>query len=77
MRFMNAAFSHPAHQCILGFQVCGGRGYMRESPLERLYRDIRVDRIWEGTSEIQRLIIGNEIAKRGVEGLLEIGGIRD
>ena len=39
-------------------QILGGRGYMRENPCERLYRDIRVDRIWEGTSEIQRLIVG-------------------
>ncbi len=51
-------------------QVFGGRGYMREFPVERLYRDIRVDRIWEGTSEIQRLIVSNEISKRGLEGLL-------
>ena len=51
-------------------QIFGGRGYMREQPVERLYRDLRVDRIWEGTSEIQRLIIGNEIAKRGLDGLL-------
>ena len=35
-------------------QVLGGRGYMRENPVERLYRDLRVDRIWEGTIEIQR-----------------------
>ena len=34
-------------------QIHGGRGYMRENPCERLYRDLRVDRIWEGTSEIQ------------------------
>jgi acyl-CoA dehydrogenase len=54
-------------------QVLGGRGYMRENPCERLYRDIRVDRIWEGTSEIQRLIIGNEVAKRGLDGVLGIG----
>lgn len=46
-------------------QVHGGRGYMREEPVERLYRELRVDRIWEGTSEIQRQIIGNELAKRG------------
>jgi butyryl-CoA dehydrogenase len=54
-------------------QILGGRGYMRENPCERLYRDIRVDRIWEGTSEIQRLIIGNEVAKRGLDGVLAFG----
>jgi alkylation response protein AidB-like acyl-CoA dehydrogenase len=46
-------------------QVFGGRGYMREQPVERLYRELRVDRIWEGTSEIQRLVVGNELRKRG------------
>ncbi len=51
-------------------QIFGGRGYMREYAVERLYRDIRVDRIWEGTSEMQRLIIANEIAKRGLDDLL-------
>jgi acyl-CoA dehydrogenase len=51
-------------------QLFAGRGYMRDHPVERLYRDIRVDRIWEGTSEIQRLIIANEIRKRGLDGLL-------
>ena len=51
-------------------QILGGRGYMRENPCERLYRDIRVDRIWEGTSEIQRLIVANEVAKRGLDGVL-------
>ena len=55
-------------------QVLGGRGYMRDSPVERLYRDIRVDRIWEGTSEIQRIIIAGEIAKRGLTSLLDIAG---
>ncbi|MDI1345478.1 MAG: acyl-CoA/acyl-ACP dehydrogenase [Pseudolabrys sp.] len=47
-------------------QVLGGRGYMRENAVERLYRDVRVDRIWEGTSEIQRAIIGGQIGKRGM-----------
>ncbi len=48
-------------------QILGGRGYMRENPVERLYRDLRVDRIWEGTSEIQKAIIGGQIRKRGLE----------
>jgi alkylation response protein AidB-like acyl-CoA dehydrogenase len=46
-------------------QIFGGRGYMRENPVERLNRDVRVDRIWEGTSEIQRMIIGGQLARRG------------
>ncbi|HJV04851.1 MAG TPA: acyl-CoA dehydrogenase [Actinomycetota bacterium] len=46
-------------------QVHGGRGYMRENPVERLWRELRVDRIWEGTSEIQRAAILNELRKRG------------
>ena len=46
-------------------QIFGGRGYMREFPVERMWRELRVDRIWEGTSEIQRLVIGNELRKRG------------
>ena len=48
-------------------QILGGRGCLRENPVERLYRDIRVERIWEGTSEIQRVIIGGQIRKRGLE----------
>ena len=48
-------------------QVFGGRGYMRENPAERFFRELRVDRIWEGTSEIQRLIIARALEKRGVD----------
>jgi acyl-CoA dehydrogenase len=48
-------------------QLHGGRGYMRENPVERLWREVRVDRIWEGTSEIQRAILLNELRKRGSE----------
>jgi acyl-CoA dehydrogenase len=47
-------------------QIFGGRGYMTENPAERYYRELRVDRIWEGTSEIQRLIIARGMLKRGV-----------
>jgi acyl-CoA dehydrogenase len=47
-------------------QVFGGRGYMREFPAERFFRELRVDRIWEGTSEIQRLIVARALEKRGV-----------
>ena len=57
----------------LAASEAGGRGYMRENACERLYRDLRVDRIWEGTSEIQRLIVGNEVAKRGLDGVLAYG----
>ncbi len=48
-------------------QVFGGRGYMRENPAERYFRELRVDRIWEGTSEIQRLIIARSLERRGVD----------
>jgi alkylation response protein AidB-like acyl-CoA dehydrogenase len=51
-------------------QVFGGRGYMRENVAERFYRELRVERIWEGTSEIQRAIIGGRMAKAGVAGLV-------
>lgn len=46
-------------------QVFGGRGYMRENVAERFYRELRVERIWEGTSEIQRAIIARQLIKRG------------
>jgi alkylation response protein AidB-like acyl-CoA dehydrogenase len=52
-------------------QIHGGRGYDRAYAVERLYRELRVDRIWEGTSEIQRLIIAGELVKRGT-GVLDL-----
>jgi len=51
-------------------QVFGGRGYMREFPAERYLRELRVDRIWEGTSEIQRLVIARALEKRGVDAVV-------
>ncbi len=50
-------------------QVFGGRGYMRENVAERFFRELRVERIWEGTSEIQRMIIARQMAKRGPSAL--------
>ena len=50
-------------------QVFGGRGYMRENVAERFFRELRVERIWEGTSEVQRAIIADQMAKRGVRAL--------
>jgi alkylation response protein AidB-like acyl-CoA dehydrogenase len=52
-------------------QVFGGRGYMTEHPVERHFRELRVDRIWEGTSEIQRVIIARGLFKRGVAPYLD------
>ena len=52
-------------------QIFGGRGYMRENVAERMYRELRVERIWEGASEIQRIIIGRQLMLRGPQALLE------
>jgi acyl-CoA dehydrogenase len=50
-------------------QIFGGRGYMRENCAERFSRELRVDRIWEGASEVQRMIIARALAKRGLDGM--------
>ncbi|GAA4542394.1 acyl-CoA dehydrogenase family protein [Pseudonocardia xishanensis] len=47
----------------LAVQVHGGAGYMREIPVERIYRDVRLLRLYEGTSEIQRLIVGGGLVR--------------
>ena len=46
-------------------QIVGGRGYIRENVAERFYRELRVERIWEGASEIQRNIVADHLAERG------------
>ena len=45
-------------------QIHGGMGYMRELWIERAYRDARITRIYEGTSEIQRMVIGRKLLQR-------------
>ena len=52
-------------------QALGGRGYMLESPAARFFRELRVDRIWEGTSEIQRSILSRGLLKRGAAPYLD------
>ena len=44
-------------------QIHGGMGYMKDVPVERFWRDLRLTRIFEGTSEIQRVIIARELLK--------------
>jgi len=51
-------------------QIFGGRGYMRENVAERFTRELRVERIWEGASEIHRVIIADQLAKRGLRALV-------
>jgi alkylation response protein AidB-like acyl-CoA dehydrogenase len=62
--FVSEAAGRCADRAVQAF---GGRGYMRSNVAERFNRELRVDRIWEGTSEIQRLIIARALERRGVE----------
>ena len=52
-------------------QIFGGRGYMRENVAERMFRELRVERIWEGASEIQRIIVARQMMNRGPGALLD------
>ncbi|WP_027856432.1 acyl-CoA dehydrogenase family protein [Marinobacterium jannaschii] len=57
--------SEKANQaCYSALQMLGGYGYMREYPLERMSRDVRITSIYEGTSEVQRIVIAREILKQ-------------
>ena len=59
-------------------QTLGGQGYMKDHPVERYYRDARVTEIYEGTSEIQRLVISRSILRELAEHSPESpGGVRD
>ncbi|OMC13229.1 acyl-CoA dehydrogenase [Mycolicibacter heraklionensis] len=53
----------------LAVQIHGGSGYIRGVPVERIYRDVRLLRLYEGTSEIQRLIIGSNLVKNAKRSL--------
>jgi alkylation response protein AidB-like acyl-CoA dehydrogenase len=58
-------------------QVLGGRGYMKDHPVERHYRDARVTEIYEGTSEIQRLVISRAIVREHAESPEAPDGVED
>lgn len=63
--------SEAANRCAdRALQIFGGRGYMRTTAAERFWRELRVDRIWEGTSEIQRIIVARSLERRGVQAML-------
>jgi alkylation response protein AidB-like acyl-CoA dehydrogenase len=65
--FMSEAANRCADRVL---QTFGGRGYMRTYVAERFWRELRVDRIWEGTSEMQRLVVARSLERRGVDAML-------
>ncbi len=60
--FASETFCRVADRAV---QIHGGMGYMKEFPIERIYRDARITRIYEGTSEVQRMIIAGRLIKNG------------
>ncbi len=51
--------------CSGAIQTLGGYGYLSDYPVERIYRDVRVCQIYEGTSDIQRMVIARDLAQNG------------
>jgi alkylation response protein AidB-like acyl-CoA dehydrogenase len=63
--------SEAANRCAdRVLQVFGGRGYVRTYAAERFWRELRVDRIWEGSSEVQRVVVARALERRGVTAML-------
>jgi acyl-CoA dehydrogenase len=50
-------------------QILGGMGYMREGPVEAIFREVRGMRIYEGTSEVQRMIIARDLLQNGLKSI--------
>jgi alkylation response protein AidB-like acyl-CoA dehydrogenase len=71
--FASQVANEVTHEAV---QILGGRGYMKDHPVERCYRDARVTEIYEGTSEIQRLVIARGISRELAESSEEPGGVR-
>jgi butyryl-CoA dehydrogenase len=67
--FASEVATRVAHQAV---QIFGGYGYSTEYPVERHYRDARITEIYEGTSEIQRIVIAANVLKQGVFGALGV-----
>lgn len=53
----------------LAVQIFGGDGYCKPNPVERIYRDVRISRVYEGSSEIQKIVLGRELKKELEEGM--------
>jgi hypothetical protein len=49
--------------CSDAIQIHGGYGYLNDFPVERIFRDVRVCQIYEGTSDVQRMVIARELAR--------------